>query len=367
MLLTYSVFPVDIPIAKVEMRSFYKELEINSQIIQLSSAKRDIMSRMKGKITHYYINVGERVKKGQKIARIESLKIMEDSSTLASLHQQLKPLEANYQTTKKLYDIGIASKQELNEQSIEPNIIRAKIRAIQSNLALIGVKDKGANSYTLYAESSGLVTKIIEPLYAVVESAHSLVEIINKQSIFVKSFLPVRYASQISINQKGSISYQGEETTIKVDRILPNLDEKTQQIVVLSTIEKPVQNLFVNTFVTTKFALGADKKHLCVHKSALSFYNNRWVVFVPKEEHHDEHDEHEKEELHDEHKGHDDHDNHDEHEEEIPYEIKVVKIIKQNKNYTAIEGLHEGDEYVSDKSYHVKSLLLKSSMGGHGH
>jgi hypothetical protein len=169
--------------------------------------------------------------------------------------------------------------------------------------------------------------------------------------------------------------------------------------------------------VDSKLSIGEPKSYLAVKKSALSFFNNEWVVFVPEhheEEGHDEkHDKKEdakhqeddahaghdhashKEESHekDDHKGHDhakeekEHDNHGEHEdaghdekeehkghghdeeeeEEVPYGIKVVKILKQNENWVAIEGLAEHEDYVSDRSYYIKSLLLKSSLGGHGH
>ena len=58
----------------------------------------------------------------------------------------------------------------------------------------------------------------------------------------------------------------------------------------------------------------------------------------------------------------------DSHEEEPQYEARDVKIVNQDDSYVAIEGLNINEEYVSDKTYYVKSLVLKSSMGdGHGH
>ena len=154
--------------------------------------------------------------------------------------------------------------------------------------------------------------------------------------------------------------------------------------------------MFVNAYVDSKLSIGEPKSYLAVKKSALSFFNNEWVVFVPesheeegddehKEESHekDDHDEHEghghekEEKEHDNHgededEGHDEKEEHkghghDEEEEEVPYGIKVVKILKQNENWVAIEGLAEHEDYVSDRSYYIKSLLLKSSLGGHGH
>jgi hypothetical protein len=75
------------------------------------------------------------------------------------------------------------------------------------------------------------------------------------------------------------------------------------------------------------------------------------------------HEESEKE-SHDSHEGH----GNEEHaDEEVMYEPRVVEIITEDNEYVAIEGLELDEKYVSAKSYYVKSLLLKSSLGGHGH
>jgi hypothetical protein len=97
-------------------------------------------------------------------------------------------------------------------------------------------------------------------------------------------------------------------------------------------------------------------------------------VFV--EAHHEAHEEVSHKEEVDEHEGHDHakheaekEDAHDEHEEEeeAPYEAKVVKVLAYVGEYVAVEGLDVDVEYVSDGVYFVKSMLLKSSLGGHGH
>ncbi|GKT37422.1 hypothetical protein ADUPG1_003360, partial [Aduncisulcus paluster] len=77
-------------------------------------------------------------------------------------------------------------------------------------------------------------------------------------------------------------------------------------------------------------------------------------------------------------KDHDDDHESDDHEEdnknddhekmEAQYKERAIKIITEDNNYVAVKGLEIGEEYVSDKSFYVKSLILKSSMGdGHGH
>ena len=64
--------------------------------------------------------------------------------------------------------------------------------------------------------------------------------------------------------------------------------------------------------------------------------------------------------LENNHKGHEEH-------EEAPYAPKVVEIIAYNGDDVAIKGLKAGEEYVSDGVYFVKSMILKSSLGEHGH
>ncbi|MBK6547951.1 MAG: hypothetical protein IPG15_05875 [Arcobacter sp.] len=93
-----------------------------------------------------------------------------------------------------------------------------------------------------------------------------------------------------------------------------------------------------------------DKEFISVKKSALSFMNNEWVIFVPNKEKHDEKEVSHKEE--------------DNVQEFKPLDIK---IIQENDEYVAVEGVEDNQEYVSDEPYKIKSIVLKSSLGGHGH
>lgn len=383
-----SISALDIPTKKVTMRTFTQTLKVNSQIIQLTNAKQSIMSRMEGKVAEYFVTVGDIVKKGEKIARVESIELSQLSAELSSLEQQLKPVSKNYLTSKKLYKSGMASQQELNERSIEYNTMKSKIESIQSNLALMGANKTSSDSYILYAYSDGIVTDILKPLHAIVGRAEPLVTIANEESIYVKSYLPLAYAKKIKIGQKSDIQYAGETIEIEVSQILHQLDKVTQQVVVLSKVGESKLHLFINAFVETIFYFGSAKSYTSIDKSALTLYQDEWVVFVPKEheehlehtekhydelevylEHGDEHEKHpeHKEEHHKEHEEHLEHKNEHNEEDEIPYDIRVINIIKTNREFVAIEGLDEGDEYVSDKSYYIKSLLLKASLGGHGH
>ncbi|MDF1881330.1 efflux RND transporter periplasmic adaptor subunit [Sulfurimonas sp. MAG313] len=402
-LLSSALFSVNIPTSHAQKRAFGKSVELNAQVIQLSNAGQSVTSLVSGHLETYFVEPGQRVKVGQKIALIESIMVSKMTADYISLQKQYGALNKNYQATKKLYDNGMTSMQELNNQSIQLNAMSAQINALKSQLHTLGIdtamlKEATAN-FILYAHSSGKVSALLQPLHTVVNADAAIITIVKEQAFYIKSFLPLSYASSVKVGQKMSVKYGNRDIITHITQILPQLDATTQRIVVLSSVDEKADDLYINAYVQSTLYFDAKEKYVAVNKSALSFFNNEWVVFVSKaEEHenkktrsqsdvsgeathseHEEHgdgDEHEhgKHEGEDHEEGHADHDEHEkeghhgEHEEhESPYEARVIEIITQDDKFVAVKGLEVGEEYVSAKSYYVKSMMLKSSLGEHGH
>ena len=353
-----SLFSVDIPTEHAELHSFGKSIELNSQIIQLSNAKQSVTSLVSGHLEKYFVEAGQSVKSGQKIALIESILVSKMTADFISLKKQIISLNENYEASKKLYDKGMLSTQSLNNLGIEKNSMDSKIAALRSQLQTLGIQTKNlkkaTGNFILYAHSSGKVSSLLQPLHTVIREDEALISIIKDQAFYVQSYLPLKYASVIKSGQKLTVDYNGRKIVTHVTQILPELDVKTQRIVVLSSVDEKADDLFVNTFVSSTLYFEPREKYVAVKKSALSFFNNEWVVFMPTEkEKHDDHEEH-GEEKHEE-------------EPSLPYEARVVKIIIQDDEYAGVQGIEIDEEYVSDKSYYVKSMMLKSSLGEHGH
>ena len=382
---TTALFAVEIPIEEATTKTFGKSVELNAKVIQLSNAKQSIMSLVSGHIEKYYVSPGQKVKSGQKIALIESIMLSKMTADYISEKEQFSALNKNYEATKKLYEKGMTSMQELNLQSIQKNAMSARITTLKSQLATLGIqadllKEASAN-YILYAHSDGTVSELLQPLHSVIGEDTAIISIVKDQAFYIKSYLPLEYANLVKTGQKIVVSSGNEDLMSHVTQVLPELDEKTQRIILLSSIDERTDNLYINSYVSSTLYLDAKDEHVAVKKSALSFFKNEWVVFVPKEESHEEEDEHGHGTLDDhdkdEHATHDDHEaeednnddnEHDEHDEdEAAYEARIVEIITQDETYAAVKGLESGEAYVSDKSYYVKSMMLKSSLGEHGH
>ena len=355
-----SLYAAEIPTEQAKVRKFGKVVELNAQVVQLSNAKQNIMSMVSGHIEKYYVKPAQNVKRGDKVALIESIMLSKMTAEFISLKEQYRALNRNYEATKKLYDKGMTSQQELNNQSIKRDAMKSQITALRSQLNTMGIRTKrlkkASADYVLYAHSDGKVAEILQPLHSVVGEETPLVTIVKRSDSYIKSFLPLEYATKVKIGQRVVVDYDDKKVMSYVTQIMPEVDQTTQRIVILSALEDKKADLYINAYVGVTLYFDAKKQYVAVEKSALSFFNNEWVVFVPvAEEHEDKGEEHDEEE----------HSEHDEHE--VSYEARVVEVIAQDETYVAVKGIEAGEAYVSAKSYYVKSMILKSSLGEHGH
>ncbi|PHQ56686.1 MAG: hypothetical protein COA30_03915 [Sulfurimonas sp.] len=384
LLLASTIFATEIPLEKVQLHNFNKSVELNAQVIQLSNAQQSVTSLVAGHLETYYVKPAQKVKEGQKIALIESIVVSKMSADYIALKKQLVAVSKNYDASRNLYEKGMTSMQELNNQEIKKSKISAQLTAIESQLDTLGIDaaslKKATPNFILRAHSSGVVSALLKPLHSSVNVSDAILSIVKNQAYYVKSFLPLEYATKVNVGDKIVVNYAGKDIVTHITQILPKVDEQTQRVVVLSSVDEKVENLFINTYLKSTVYFGKEYAHLAVKKSALSFFNNEWVVFVPtvENEHHEEGSEHDalkkeehEEAAHDEEgeeeHGHEENEGEHHEEHEAPYSLKVVQIVSQDEDFVAVDGLVEGEAYVSAKSYYVKSLILKGALGEHGH
>ena len=391
LLLPILAFSTPISMEHAQLKPLGKIVRTNAQITQLSDQKQKIVSRLPGHIEQYFVKTGEHIKKGDKVALIESIDLSKMSAEYIALRQQGKAAKEQLATAKKLYKKGLTSQNELNQNIIEIEDVLAKQNALESQMKSLGIdasKLTGAtDQFTLYAHADGVVGEIFVPLHSNVNAEDKLMSVVNQNGYYAIAYLGLEDAMKVSDKTTGFVTVADKKYPTHFVQLLPTIDEETQRAKVLFMMMKNPKNILINAFTEMDISLAPFTEAVMVKKSALTLFQGEWVVFVEKEHegeaHKDEeahgHDEHNK--VHEEHAGHDDHEkeethaDHDEEEEghgheeheEAPYLPKVVEIIAYNGDDVAIKGLKAGEEYVSDGVYFVKSMILKSSLGEHGH
>ncbi|MDD2781512.1 efflux RND transporter periplasmic adaptor subunit [Sulfuricurvum sp.] len=354
---------VQIPTDTVQSRPFGATINVNAKVIQQKNDQHALTSSLEGYIEEYYVRAGDTVKKGSQIARLRSVALSKLAIDYQSLKTQYTHFDKNFQSDKALYERGMISRQEMTTKQIERDALLSQIKGIEvqlkgSNVNPTSLKNNG-NSHYVYASASGRIGEILEPVGAFIKDEKVMATIINADAFYLQCYIPLKYSAQVQKGQKVLIKNNAPSAIYgQINRVLPSVDEATQRITALASLDKST-SLYLNQYVGATIYTQKDKNYLAVKKSALTFFQNEWVVFVPTvaKAH--------KEEKKEEHGKHEEHDDHE--EEKAPYEARVVEIIAKDDQYVAVKGLKAGERYVSDKSYYVKSMLLKAAIGEHGH
>lgn len=382
LLLPILAFSNQISMEHAQLKPLGKIVRTNAQITQLSDQKQKIVSRLPGHIEKYFVKTGEYIKNGDKVALIESIELSRMSAEYIALRQQGKAAKEQLATAKKLYKKGLTSQNELNQNIIEIEDVLAKQSALVSQMKSLGIKadalKTATDQFILYAHADGVVGQIFVPLHSNVNAEEPLMSIVNQNAYYAIAYLSMEDAMKVSPKTSGFVNFVGKQYPAHFVQLLPTIDEETQRAKVLFMMMNNPRNILINAFVEMDISLAPFREAVMVKKSALSLFQGEWVVFVEAEHEgethegeeahgHEDHDKaHEGEKDHDEEKEGHGHGEHEEHAE-VPYVPKVVKIIAYNGDDVAVEGMNAGEEYVSDGVYFVKSMILKSSLGEHGH
>ncbi len=391
------LFASDIVIEKSVLRSFGKELHLNAKIVQLSNQRQQIVSRLGGHLERYYVQPGETVKKGDKIAQIQSLELSRMSAEYIALGKKLEAAKARLTSTKKLYEKGLASEHDLNREKIAMATIEAERNAVASQLASLDIDTKSlkepTDTLTIVAHSDGLVSRLLVPLHTNLSAHTPIISLVQSSGYYAIVYIGVAEALKLPKRVEARLKIDGLEFSCRYLYLMPKVDEETQRAQLLFWIESDDQPLLLNAFAEMEIEIPPYMEYVAVKSSALTMFEGEWVVFTPKHKDHavpeadekesrDEHDhdhEHEHDhdhEEHNEHEGDEEHrsdekyekaDSHEGHTDELPYEIRVVEPIVSFGGYVAVKGIAPDEAYVADGVYFVKSLMLKSELGGHGH
>lgn len=396
-LLPLWLFASEISIEHATEKPLGKMIQTNAQITQLSNQKQNIVSRLSGHLEAYYIKPGEKVSKGDKIVLIESTELSKMTAEYLALIKKLEARKTQKNTAMTLHKKGLASQNDVSNAIIALENIRSQKNTLASQLSSLGFDSQtlkeATDQFVVYAHADGIVGTILVPLHSNVDAKTVLATLVNRGTYYATAFLSVDDAMLVSKDTKGWVHIVNKSYASTFVQLLPNIDQETQRAKILFSIDTSPKNILLGAFKQIDISLAPRHDVVMVKKSALTLFQGEWVVFVPTK-HKEEsvsheghgHDEHVEEKVHDEHEGHG-HDTHveekshdltekdahaghghgDEEEEEAPYKARVVETIAYVGEYVAVKGIKEGEEYVSDGVYFVKSMLLRSSLGGHGH
>jgi RND family efflux transporter MFP subunit len=224
-------------------------------------------------------NVGDRVKKGEELARLSNETLLTDMQQQQAAFDEssarYNEADANAQRALKIKDYGVMSAQELQQCVNGAAIAKAQVEAAQARLDNAKLKVR----YTrILSPDDGLISARSATLGAVVQVGAELFRLIRQGKLEWRAELTNVQMQQVRVGQKVHVR-AGANDTVQgvVTRIAPAVDAATRNGYVYIGLSEN-KSLLAGMFTEGKFDLG-NSNALTVPQSAVAMRDGYAYVY----------------------------------------------------------------------------------------
>lgn len=308
-----------------------------------------IVPRVSGIAREVQANVGDRVKKGQVLAILESRELSEVKSAYLVAKKRLGLAQSTFDREAKLWKQDISSErvyleaqQGLAEARIEARVAEQKLHALGFSehylTELSFDNDERFTRYEIVAPFEGSIIKKHVALGEVLKDDSEAFVVADLGSVWIQLTAYQKDLPFLSVGQ--SVHIEAGQSSLKatgtVDYISPIVDETTRAATARIVQPNPTGQWRPGSFITAVIDVDRLTVPLLVPKSAIQTVENQPVVFT---------------------------------ENNGAFEAQPVRVGRTNATHAEIlAGLRPDQRYVAQGAFTLKAQLSKGTFGdGHGH
>lgn len=302
-----------------------------------------ISPNFSGYIEQVNVALGQSVQKGQTLAVLIVPELIDQQANLRMAQANLDLARKDYQREQQLWSQGISAKQDYQRAENAYRQAQITVQSSQARLNALGASGNNNGRFLIKAPISGVISQKDIVVGENVQLADQLFVIENLKDLWLEFNLPNTSNIQLQVGQILNFKTNGSDQNYqaKVQTLNPEADLQTGRLQVRAKVTTQADvlrpNVLVNVFVTDAQA----KTALRVQKKALQQVEGKPVVFVIESE--------EKGLVH---------------LKAQPIEVGVSS--QDGQWLEVISGLTEGQKYIAQGSFLLKSELEKDEAG-HGH
>ena len=203
-----------------------------------------------GRVTQIDALLGQDVKKGDVLARLNSSELSSQQLSYLKARAELELNRRNVERARALFDADVISAAELQRRESEYQISRAEARAAADQLLLLGVTQQAierlgtqgaVNSVTpVVASIAGVVVERKLAPGQVVQPADSLFVIADLARVWAEAEVPEQQVSQVKVGQVVSIlvpALGNEKLTGKLIFVGQTVNPETRTVLVRTELD----------------------------------------------------------------------------------------------------------------------------------
>ena len=243
---------------KVEKQVFNHFLELQGSV-----TTKDLLvlyPQFSGILTNVYVKEGQRVKKGQLLAKIDDGGL---SQQLAQLHIQSELSKTTFERQQRLWDQKIGSEMQYLQAKSNYEAQAKAISQLQQQIEKTKVK----------APFSGTIDDIItEQGSVVIPGQTQLMRIVNLDNMYIVADIPEKYINNITINKKVKVEFPVLNKTIdsKIRQVGHYINPGNRTFKVEVSIPNKEKNIKPNLTAKLNINDYTNEKALLIPQSIIS-------------------------------------------------------------------------------------------------
>jgi cobalt-zinc-cadmium efflux system membrane fusion protein len=296
-------------------------------------------------VARWYVEPGEKIFKGQKIAELESPDIARLQAEYLQAVADLRVANQSLERGKSLRQHDLTSEAELEKIEADALAADAQLAGVrgmlltggfdETDLAHLDSSRQISQRYTLRAATTGLLIERRAPIGELRAAGTPIAMIGNPSDLWLEAHVRERDLPAIKLGDRVEFSSDGsavERTAAEVIWVSKYLDEETRTGTVRARLLSPSSNVSANLYGRAKIQIGDPSALAIVSRDAVQWEGCCNVVFVQ--------------------------------EAVDRYRPRKVTIARgDNDHYRVFSGILPGEKVVVDGSYLLKTELKKGSIG----
>jgi RND family efflux transporter MFP subunit len=221
-----------------------------------------VMPQVEGQITQIFLHSGDHVSSGSPLMEIDPRKqqatVKSQESSRAAQQANLIWAKQQYERTRRLYNAGVVSKQDLDQARSALDTAQAQMDSLD---AQVREQEVQLHYYKVVAPRSGIVGDIPVRVGDRVTTTTQLTTVDQPGSLEVYVYVPVEHSAQLRmgmpvdvVNRDGKVLAES-----RVSFISPQVDNSTQTVLVKARIANGNDALRQAQFVRAQVIFGTHQ------------------------------------------------------------------------------------------------------------
>lgn len=199
-----------------------------------AASQTTVQSQTSGTVQAVYGDIGQPVRKGQLLVRLNSpdnqARLAQAQSSLASAKAQARLTQSLVERKKRLLQQGYISRVEYEQAQVEATAQQENVRAQQAN---VDIARKASQDSQVISPMSGIINKRLVEVGQTLAPGQTVYEIVDIGQLEIRAVVPLSGTNLPAVGQLIEVRVQGSDVPVpaRITRIAPMADTASRTLI----------------------------------------------------------------------------------------------------------------------------------------